>query len=95
MSYAVSVSARAQKDVRRLDVQLSAHSPRAAARLGLLLEKALDSLVEAPMRGRLIGGTVREINIPFGRSAYVIRYRVSGSRVIITRIWHGLEDRQP
>lgn len=95
MSFTVSVSARAQTDVRRLDVQLSAHSPRAAARLGLLLENALDSLMEAPMRGRLVGRTAREINIPFGRSAYIIRYRVSGRRVIITRIWHGLEDRKP
>lgn len=51
--------------------------------------------MEAPMRGRLVGRTAREINIPFGRSAYIIRYRVSGRRVIITRIWHGLEDRKP
>ena len=29
--------------------------------------------------------------LPFGQSAYVIRYRVTTDRVIITRIWHGLE----
>lgn len=93
MSFTVSVSARAQKDVNRLDAWLSAYDENAAARLGLLLEEALDSLTQAPLRGRLVGPSAREINVPFGQSAYVVRYRVTGSRVIVTRIWHGLEQR--
>lgn len=40
-----------------------------------------------------MGAFTREINIPFGHSAYVVRYRVKGQRVTITRIWHGLEQR--
>jgi len=40
-----------------------------------------------------MGSVTREINIPFGHSAYVIRYRVKDQRVTITRIWHGLEQR--
>jgi plasmid stabilization system protein ParE len=46
------------------------------------------------LRGRSIGPTTREINLPFGQSAYVIRYRVTANRVIVTRIWHGLELRR-
>jgi plasmid stabilization system protein ParE len=37
----------------------------------------------------------RELIVPFGRSAYVVRYihleRIN--EVIILRIWHGREDR--
>jgi plasmid stabilization system protein ParE len=50
-------------------------------------------LAEHPSRGRPVGPTTREVNIPFGQSAYIIRYRVSANRVTITRIWHGLERR--
>ncbi|WP_426013129.1 hypothetical protein [Caulobacter sp. DWR2-3-1b2] len=34
------------------------------------------------------------MNIPFGQGGYIIRYRVTSDRVIITRIWHGLEERR-
>ncbi|MET3668054.1 type II toxin-antitoxin system RelE/ParE family toxin [Caulobacter sp. 1776] len=93
MTFTVSVSAGAKKDFNRLVVWLSVRDTRAAARLGPLLESALDSLAEAPLRGRSVGQTAREISIPFGQSAYVIRYRVLGSRVQVTRIWHSLEHR--
>ena len=87
MIYSIIVSPRAGKDADRLDQRLMEHSPAAAALLG----QAIASLAEHPLRGRSIGPTTREINLPFGQSAYVIRYRVTTDRVIITRIWHGLE----
>lgn len=93
MSFVVSISASAEKDARRLDDWLSARDIGAAAKLGDLLANALESLTETPSRGRTTGPTTREINIPFGRDAYIIRYRVRGSRVIVTRIWHSLEHR--
>lgn len=93
MSFAVSVSAQAQKDAERLEEWLPARDARAADRLGMLLEAALDSLAETPLRGRIAGPTTREINVPFGRDAYVIRYRVNAKHVIVTRIWHSLEQR--
>lgn len=62
-------------------------------RLGILLEEALHSLTETPARGRLVGRTAREINVPFGRGVYIVRYRINGDHVIVTRIWHSLEDR--
>ncbi|AAK22787.1 type II toxin-antitoxin system RelE/ParE family toxin [Caulobacter vibrioides] len=93
MTFTVLVSVRAKRDFNRLIVWLVERDPRAAARLGPLLEAALDSLTEAPSRGRSVGPTTREISIPFGQSAYVIRYRLLGSSVHVTRIWHGLEQR--
>lgn len=93
MTFTVSVSARAKRDFNRLIVWLVERDARAAARLGPLLEAAIDSLAEAPSRGRPVGPTTREILIPFGQNAYVIRYRLSGFSVYVTRIWHSLEQR--
>ena len=70
------------------------YGPDVAARFGDLLERTIASLAEHPLRGRSVGPTTREINLPFGQSAYVIRYRVTANRVIITRLWHGLELRR-
>jgi len=93
LSFTVSVSENAQRDVNRLEAWLCAHDLKAAARVGPLLLDAFDSLAETPLRGRATGPTTREINVPFGHHAYIIRYRVRGSRVIVTRIRHSLERR--
>ena len=53
----------------------------------------MNSLAEAPLRGCLAGPTVREINIPFGKHAYIVRYRVDGSQVNVIRILHSLQRR--
>ena len=93
MTFTVAVTAGAKRDFNRLIVWLSVRDSRAAARLGPVLEEAVTSLADAPLRGREVGPKTREIIIPFGRSAYILRYRVVGSRVSITRIWHSLEHR--
>lgn len=94
MIYSIIVSPQAGKDAERLDQRLMEYSPTAAARFADLLGRTIASLAEHPLRGRAVGPTTREINLPFGQSAYVIRYRVAADRVIITRIWHGLELRR-
>ena len=94
MSHSIVVSRQAGKDVERLDKRLMEYGPSVAARFGDLLKRTISSLSDYPLRGRLVGPTVREISVPFGQGAYVIRYRVTADRVIITRIWHGLELRQ-
>ena len=93
MSFTVSVSEQARKDARRLDDWLRAHDVQAAERLGSVLRDALISLTEMPLRGRIAGSSTREINVPFGRDAYIIRYSVRAKHVTITRIWHSLEHR--
>jgi len=35
----------------------------------------------------------RELIVPFGARAYEARYRLIDDRVVIVRVWHGLEDR--
>jgi plasmid stabilization system protein ParE len=93
LTFTVSVSVRAKRDFNRLVVWLLVRDARAAARLGPLVEEAVNSLAEAPLRGRLAGPTVREINIPFGQHAYIVRYRVDGSQVNVIRILHSLQRR--
>ena len=35
----------------------------------------------------------RELQVPFGRYGYAIRYLILGDTVVITRVFHGREDR--
>lgn len=93
MTFSVSLTVRAKRDFNRLVVWLSVRDIRAAAKLGPLLESAVDSLREAPSRGRLTSSTVREINVPFGQHAYIVRYRVDGSQVTVVRFLHSLQQR--
>ena len=49
-----------------------------------------------PDRGRPTGtADVRELIVPFGSSAYVLRYAhaARADEVIVLRIWHGREQR--
>ena len=38
---------------------------------------------------------VRELFIPFGKSVYVLRYRIDSDNdcVVVIRVWHGREHR--
>ena len=38
-------------------------------------------------------GALRETVVLYGKSSYLVRYRVTDDAVIITRIWHGKENR--
>jgi plasmid stabilization system protein ParE len=43
--------------------------------------------------GKDVGDGVRQLVLRYGKSGYVIRYRVTDEAVIISRIWHGKENR--
>jgi plasmid stabilization system protein ParE len=45
--------------------------------------------------GRMVEGhppEVRELVIPFGKGAYVVRYRIDGKHIVLASIRHGRED---
>jgi plasmid stabilization system protein ParE len=42
---------------------------------------------------KLLDIDIRELAIRFGHYGYVVRYAVVGDRVIVARIFHGLEQR--
>jgi plasmid stabilization system protein ParE len=90
------VSSAAAADLRRLRAFLADKDPRAAQRAISGIVRAIDSLDLFPDRGRPTGiaGT-RELIMPFGRSAYVVRFAHDPQReeIVIARIWHGREAR--
>jgi plasmid stabilization system protein ParE len=55
------------------------------------------SLAHHPERGGPAARAgYRELIVPFGDGAYVIRYRLDQRRdtIVITRLWHGREHRR-
>jgi toxin ParE1/3/4 len=90
------VSRAAAADLKRLHAFLADKDAAAARRAVDALIAAIQSLEAFPDRGRSSGiPGARELIVPFGRSAYVLRYFRSpriGS-VVVLRIWHGREAR--
>lgn len=92
----IVVSRHALADLERLRKFLEVKDPGAARRIVHLLLAAIESLQRFPDRGRsLPGGMLRELVVPFGDFAYVIRYAhlPERDRVVIVRVWHGRESR--
>jgi plasmid stabilization system protein ParE len=88
------VSRSAAADLERLHAFLADKNPIIAQRLVAVLSEAIQSLATLPDRGRPfdIRG-MRELIVPFGRSAYTLRYAYSAlvDEVVILRVWHGRE----
>ena len=90
------VSPAAVADLDRLRIFLSNKNDRAAQRAIAGIVRAIDSLALFPERGRPSGiAGVRELIVPFGRSAYIVRFAHDPLRreIIILRVWHGREAR--
>ena len=49
-----------------------------------------------PERGRPspFQPNLRELIVPFGSAAYVVEYRVDEAAVVVSRVFHSLEDRR-
>ena len=86
---------QAYADVERLHDFLSPKNPAAADRVVDLLFESAKSLKDVPHKGRPLRHDFRELIVPFGRGAYVLRYRVeeTNNTVLIIRIWHSREQR--
>jgi plasmid stabilization system protein ParE len=92
----VVVTTEALADLDRLRTFLATRNPKAARRAVSFLVQSIGSLDIFPARGQPSRiADVRELTVPFGRSAYVIRYAhtIGSDQVVILRIWHGREER--
>jgi plasmid stabilization system protein ParE len=88
------VSREAAADLERLYFFLAKGDPKAADRAAATLEDAIQSLDTMPGRGRPSKlPNTRELIVPFGRSAYVLRYSIENKEVVVFRVWHGRETR--
>ena len=91
------VSPEAAADLDRLRAFLADKNPDAAQRAATSLIHAVQSLDIFPDRGRQTDiESVRELIVPFGSSAYVLRYAhlPDVDEVVVLRIWHGREQRE-
>jgi toxin ParE1/3/4 len=89
----VILTERARADFDRLHAFLASKSPRTAKRAVQRIIEGIDLLALFPRSGVVVKGAIRNAFIRFGRSGYVVRYKVEADTVLITRIWHGKEDR--
>lgn len=89
----VELRPAARRDMLRFERSLNRHSPRAALRMFDLLTGRILSLGATPFKGVERQAAFRELYVKFGKSAYVVRYQVTDEAVVISRIWHGRQDR--
>jgi plasmid stabilization system protein ParE len=87
-------TARARADLRRLRDFLVDQNPEAAARAVRTIREGLNTLKIAPGAGKIVDrlpADCREWPIPFGKSAYMVLYRIDGETVVIQALRHGRE----
>lgn len=87
----------ARRDLERVVAFLWEKQPGAAARAAQLILDGADLLVSSPRLGRPIGdGTDRrDLTLPFGSGAYILRYMLleEDTVVVVIRVRHSREDR--
>jgi len=81
-------STRAIRDLAGIDSYIGQFAPLAAQRFTARLVATVMSLDKNPLRGRSVGGAVRELVVV---SPYLVRYRVTAEGVQILRIRHGAQ----
>ncbi len=94
MIYRVALTAEAERDLVRLAEFLARRNENAARGAGATIKTALRSLAHMPARTRRISEDLHEFDIRFGKSGYVVQFRVADGAVIIARIYHMREDRR-
>ncbi len=87
----------AEGDIDRLYDFLVNSNPLAAQKAVLAIDEGITLLSKTPYLGveLQVRPDYRELSIKFGKSAYVLRYRILPEEdlAVIVRIWHSREDR--
>ena len=80
-------------DLQGLHQFIAEHNATAAAGAITTLLDAVESLKDAPERGRPWDAEAgyRSLSLRFGARGYVVRYRLFEDQVIIVRVWYALE----
>lgn len=96
MTRRVELRPAARKDLDRVVAFLAGLDERSADRRERWLRESLRSLGRRPFKGRPYKQRqdLREFTFKYDKSSYLFRYRVADDLVVITRIWHGKEDRR-
>ena len=90
----------AEGDIERLhEFLIKQGNPLAAQKAMLAIDEGIQMLLDSPYIGIRMEGRrdYRQLFVPFGKSAYVLRYRIQeeADTLVVVRVWHGREDRRP
>ncbi len=85
----------ASQDIERLYEFLLEKDPNAAANAMEVVLEGSERLLDMPELGRPMDDDTgrRELYLPFGAGAYVLRYKLNGDVVVIIRVWHSREQK--
>lgn len=89
----------AVSDLARLRDFIRVHNPDAAQRVAKRIRDSAHRLLSFPFVGIPVQNIdklqLRDLFIPFGRAGYWMRYAITDDAIIIVKIWHGRENRDP
>jgi plasmid stabilization system protein ParE len=90
-------SAAALADLDRFATFLQQRHPALAEIVGREILAKAQVLASHPHLGFPIGegGSYRQIVLEVLRAKYIFNYRVEGDRIVMLRVWHGREQREP
>lgn len=90
----VVIARRAAADLHRLRTWLAEKDADAADRAAAAIDARIMRLRTFPKLGPLlVAPDTRELRVRFGRYGYIVRYVLRDEVVVITRVFHGREDR--
>lgn len=83
------------QDIERLYEFLVEKDPNAATRAIEVILDGAEVLEDMPEIGKPMNDDTsrRELYLPFGAGAYVLRYKLDGEKIVIIRVWHSREHR--
>lgn len=88
----------AVEDIDRLFQFLKDKNPRSAQTAMLALDEGIEMLLDNPFMGLRMEDrqAYRQLFVPFGRNAYVLRYRFDepNDTLVVVRVWHSRENRE-
>ena len=89
--------AEARADIQRLFDFLAEKDLRAAGRMADCIIDGARVLENHPRAGKPMDDESgrRELFMPFGIGAYVLRYRLHEEHIVVIRVWHSRESRGP
>ncbi len=84
-----------KEDFRRLYAFIYPHNPEAAGKLIKLIFESSETIQHNPYIGVPYWEfpEFRDYIVRFGSRGYVLRYRIYKTDILISRIWHGRENR--
>ena len=84
-------SALARTRLREIRAYVAPDKPEAAERLAIRIVAMVEALRDHPYLGR--AGAEPELReLVIGGTPYIVPYRVQGSRVVISTVWHGKQQ---